>query len=389
MTGTVDRARTDWAALNERQQTYLRTIFEHDQAAEREQSQSTSRWGSRVPAVEWRRLLFVIEHIAADPTPIQVSLKEAGIHDPGAGSTLAALGRRELLVVYNATARLEFLGRIIAVPARKVELTPRGRAAARAGAGITVPKKVTGLYSQWTFETLAKLAAAEPAGGVWMERRVEGPRHLWPPRSEAIVNLSYRPVPLAEEFSADPDTGAEVPAVLGVRREPRARLTAAGLRHYTAHYACYRDLYSDLDWVPEPDVDDRPVHESLAAHRARRPRHLLSAPAFDVLLDLLDQDRMDTESLRRLQARWSWKPPADDPLRDFVPMVGKRAKVADELIGHADGPLVRLVPLVDARGQAFLNLATLTDAGREHYRARIEEYRHTFLDLDLPDPETE
>jgi hypothetical protein len=67
---------------------------------------------------------------------MQSVLRKQGEHDTGSGSTLAALRTRGLITVTRDHVRVPLLGM---VPRIRVRLTTLGRAAARAGKGITTP----------------------------------------------------------------------------------------------------------------------------------------------------------------------------------------------------------------------------------------------------------
>jgi hypothetical protein len=69
---------------------------------------------------------------------IQADLRRKGKHDPGAGSTLAVLERRGLVLVVHDEMFVPLVGM---VPRIRVRVTTAGRAAARAGRGTTAPTR--------------------------------------------------------------------------------------------------------------------------------------------------------------------------------------------------------------------------------------------------------
>ena len=123
-----------WESLNERQQVYLGDIMRDDRMTE------TEMWMRRVQrlpvprAAEWRKLPLALRAApaAVGYTRLQERLRQHGVHDPGAGQTVHALERRGLLVVTEDRVEHPAAGEVGRV---LVEITRRGRAAARAGLG--------------------------------------------------------------------------------------------------------------------------------------------------------------------------------------------------------------------------------------------------------------
>ncbi len=170
---------------------------------------------------------------------MQSTLKNAGIHDPGAGSSLAALERRGLLLVRHDMRYIPLLGNVSVV---QVRMTTSGRAAVRAGLGTAAPRKTPkGLLSSWLFKQFAKVAAAEPDGLVSY--------HLW---GEAHVYLG-----VGYHNGRNPSRG-----YIDQRRpspgavDSRWHLTDEGRAHLVEHLATYRQLYpgipTDTIDLPEP-----------------------------------------------------------------------------------------------------------------------------------------
>ena len=175
----------------------------------------------------------------ADETSIQSTLKDAGIHDPGAGSSLAALERRGLLLVRHDLRYLPVLGPVTVV---QVRMTTAGRAAVRAGLGTAAPRKTPkGLLSSWLFKQLAKVAAAEPDGLI--------SHHLW---GEAHVYLG-----VGYHNGRNPSRGYITQTRPGAGDvDWRWHLTDDGRAHLAEHLATYRQLYpgiaTDAINLPEP-----------------------------------------------------------------------------------------------------------------------------------------
>lgn len=82
-----------WAELNERQRTYLGTLYECDQATEEGRRQRAARghW-DRTPASKWRWQMY-----GPADSALYERLRAAGLVDPGTGSTWKALEDRKLV----------------------------------------------------------------------------------------------------------------------------------------------------------------------------------------------------------------------------------------------------------------------------------------------------
>ncbi|HEY1158402.1 MAG TPA: helix-turn-helix transcriptional regulator, partial [Arthrobacter sp.] len=138
-----------WEELTRRQRAYLVACFREDQQAERRADESRAAGRDPGRAAQWRRLPFTVR---ADPaftgyTRIQERLRAEGWHDAGAGATLHALARRNLLQVSEDEVEVFPLG---FVPRVVVEMTRAGRACARAGMGERPVGRAPGdLLSEW------------------------------------------------------------------------------------------------------------------------------------------------------------------------------------------------------------------------------------------------
>jgi transcriptional regulator with XRE-family HTH domain len=223
-----------WESLNERQQIYLGEIMRDDRMTE------TEMWMRRlqrlpVPrAAEWRRLPLAL---LAPPavvgyTRLQERLRRRGVHDPGAGQTVHALARRGLLVVTEDRVEHPAAGEVGRV---LVEITRRGRAAARAGLGEPrEPDPAPHLLSEWLWGVLARVAAAEPDG--LADDQLAG-------RSLFFIGVGYK-----GRAGGRPSRGLvdSVPVMApgGTHvAEYRWRLTQLGRRHVAEFHGAYRELY--------------------------------------------------------------------------------------------------------------------------------------------------
>jgi transcriptional regulator with XRE-family HTH domain len=223
-----------WESLNERQQVYLGEIMRDDRMTE------TEMWMRRVQrlpvprAAEWRKLPLALRAApaAVGYTRLQERLRQHGVHDPGAGQTVHALARRGLLVVTEDRVEHPAAGEVGRV---LVEITRRGRAAARAGLGEPrEPDPAPHLLSEWLWGVVARVAAAEPAG--LEDDQLAG-------RSLFFIGVGYR-----GRAGGQPSRGLvdSVPVMAPGEThvaEYRWRLTQLGRRHVTEFLGAYRELY--------------------------------------------------------------------------------------------------------------------------------------------------
>ncbi|MCK2245278.1 helix-turn-helix transcriptional regulator [Crossiella sp. S99.2] len=232
------RALATWEALNERQRTYLGEIMREDRMM------ATEMWMRRVQrltvqkAAQWRRLPLAVHAApsAVGYTRLQERLRRRGVHDPGAGSTVHALERRGLVAVSEDSVEHTAVGTVGRV---LVEITRRGRAAARAGLGEPRdPGPAAHLLSEWLWGVVVRVAAAGPAG--LEDDRLAG-------RSLFFIGVGYR-----GKAGGRPSRGLvdSVPlmAPCGTHvAEYRWRLTRLGRRHVAEYLDIYRELYSHIE----------------------------------------------------------------------------------------------------------------------------------------------
>jgi hypothetical protein len=232
--GHSQAALKTWESLNERQQVYLGEIMRDDRMTE------TEMWMRRVQrlpvprAAEWRKLPLALRAApaAVGYTRLQERLRQHGVHDPGAGQTVHALERRGLLVVTEDRVEHPAAGEVGRV---LVEITRRGRAAARAGVGEPrEPDPAPHLLSEWLWGVVARVAAAEPAG--LEDDQLAG-------RSLFFIGVGYR-----GQAGGRPSRGLvdSVPVMApgGTHvAEYRWRLTQLGRRHVAEFLGAYRELY--------------------------------------------------------------------------------------------------------------------------------------------------
>src|SRR5918911_3531564 len=83
-----------WQELNPRQSAYLQALYDVDKAEEADRRRAAAGGSfSRTPASEWRWMMY---GPVAPPSPLYQVLRDAGLVDPGTGSTWSALEVRGL-----------------------------------------------------------------------------------------------------------------------------------------------------------------------------------------------------------------------------------------------------------------------------------------------------
>lgn len=394
------KAATVWGELNERQRLYLSTIFRFDQDAEAEIRSRRAERLATPPAAEWRLVTYDIKlpRDVGGYSSVQHELREAGQHDSGSGSTLAALERRGLVEVEHDHVYIALLGKH--VPRVRVRLTTAGRAAARAGAGITGPTSTpAGLMARWSFAALARLYAAGDNG---LTTQTTWDKADQAPPWKTLLRLRDRKDGShIDEFSRhtrkegiNPLTGHEYTT----RTEYRVRLSPAGVRHYELHHACYRELYPDVEAV-EPRQKLDLAHADLAAHRAPPPRHLVRATDVPVLARLAELETAGGCYLRTtlIKAYEDGAWPVPDTVRALpsgllrweIKSLTRTEKSIDRLLAHRGGPLVEILEVDNVPRHRdkvpVLSLVVLTEHGRRHFAAHRDEYLRAYPDLTLPD----
>lgn len=221
-----------WTKLNARQQSYLKLIYQLDQETEREEKRGA--WaGQRKPAEVWR-WLFYGDVALNKASPLKQRLKTAQLVDPGTGSTLQALERRQLIECRGEVPELE------------IKLTLLGRKVARTGLGETLAKRASkGMLSELTWEALvlAYLSGDEGLKQEWGFRYAGIHFNTWDRlqghRDGALVEEVYHP-----EDSSSRSPGAN-----------RIHLTHRGLQFYRLQWENYQSVYPVIE-APPPDPSD-------------------------------------------------------------------------------------------------------------------------------------
>jgi hypothetical protein len=378
MAGASTVAGAAWERLNGRQRTYLGVILAHDQAAERAE-RSRGPYVPTRPADEWRWLYYGAKKplIRKSRSPMQRELEQAGQLDQGAGSTLAVLRRRNLVLLRET---LEQVGQF-RVPVLWVRLTPQGRAAARAGLQVaTAPRTPRGLLTRGLWGALTRFYPVGDDGLIdWVEvYDLDGsmiPRGRRAPSWNTLLWLDRRDEPLIEDFRMV-DRTRPWNDHHGATRYPshtRYRMTAAGRRHYEQHWACYAELYPDID-APAPAVA-ADAHRGLVDHKPPRvPTGLLRESLWRVLAMTVRTQQQGWPGLPRYQvekqarSKTAWERLTSWPGAALV-----------EEFQAPDPPAKRRY----GDGGVFW-WVRLTPAGEAHYRQHHATYQTLWPEVDAP-----
>ncbi|MGW3308206.1 hypothetical protein ACWDG9_16650 [Streptomyces sp. NPDC001073] len=216
----ASKAQATWDALNERQRVYMTVLYDVDQAIEADRAQDAAAgYYDDTPASVWRWIDVVTP--GSKLTAVQRGLAVHDVRDEGAGSTLQALQRYELIEVREEDVE-GARGKAKQVSAK---LTRSGRAAVRAGTKEPSRRR-QGELSQYAWERLVRLWKAGP-------RTVS----IW--GTNTLAALVERPDP----------PYAERDSPLG-----NYRITEAGREHYRTRWARYAELYPEVA-APNPNTE--------------------------------------------------------------------------------------------------------------------------------------
>jgi len=208
-----------WKALNPRQQFYLKTIYEEDQAREAAQraAGASGNW-NRIPASEWRTIDAY--HEPASPrdlvgiTDLQIRWHGAGHHDQGTGSTLKVLLERDLITTDMRGTRFGTMHQVL--------ITKQGRALMR---WVTKPR------ASRTAVPL-KERAAEVLGQLY---------------TASLGSKGYL------DWMRSPTIDRQLipPGLARARRPYGFEITEEGVAHLAGHHGAYAAAYPKLN-LPDP-----------------------------------------------------------------------------------------------------------------------------------------
>ncbi|WP_329368710.1 hypothetical protein OG896_24505 [Streptomyces sp. NBC_00669] len=244
----TSKARRAWDDLNQRQQTYLRILYDADQALEEEHHDQGARgqWSS-APARVWRRI-----DVNSYYSSVAGRLRTQGVYDSGLGSTLSALTDRALIQTGDDR------GSVCAW------MTRAGRAAVRSGLGIgPAADRPAWAMSEWMWRALVMVAETGteglPTSELWnaAHRYLVVDELMQGNRGYLDVTITYVQYKVRDHNGALYD-----PPHYGTRDDRHYHLTDAGRAHYVEHVAVYRELYPDIDAPDLPTNTPMPTEAS-------------------------------------------------------------------------------------------------------------------------------
>lgn len=226
---------TPWGDLNERQQAYLKAVYEIDQAKEeaRRSAAARGRW-SRTPASEWRWMPY-----NASGASLYDKLTRLNYVDPGTGSTFEALDSRGFIL-----RRWEDSA-IPGQPILFVQLTPKGRKMVRAAMDYQAPQKLpVGTLREWHWRALCR-AWVRGDQGMGYDQDLE----------DGFGYVSWNTCLRLRDYKVKGEDMALIREgrYNGFQREPFALvITDFGRQYYQQNWARYREMYPEVE-APEPE----------------------------------------------------------------------------------------------------------------------------------------
>lgn len=228
-----------WGDLNQRQQSYLRIIYEYDQAQERNEQLRAALDKRSRPADQWRWIEYADAY--AGHTRFKQRLIDEKLVDHGTGSTFEALRERELILVkYDVSIY--------------IRLTTKGRRLVRQALNIQGPTTLPpGTLREWHWKALVY---AYKAGERGIKEWPRGIGHMTVRRLEEYrVKGEDRPLIGWVEVPCEPYMRKRWPGDEGYLTTVRhvLRITPFGLQYYRENWQRYQGLYPGVD-APEPEV---------------------------------------------------------------------------------------------------------------------------------------
>jgi hypothetical protein len=233
-----------WAELNQRQQEYLKAIYEVDQEQEEYERGAWNRGGRPRPAREWRWMEYGTFYSIPSPLKMKIFLRD--LQDEGTGSTFDALERRGLITCKYTWERRN--GEQVEERLLMVQITKEGRKLVRAATGEQGKKALpAGTLREWHWKAMAMAWEGRPEGvmasGGWYGDYGRISWNTWlrlrDYKAGALVKEYHRSEPYSEARSRTLDTHW-------------IRLTSLGEEYYRENWSRYREIYPEVE-APEPE----------------------------------------------------------------------------------------------------------------------------------------
>jgi hypothetical protein len=240
-----------WDDLNERQQTYLKLIYENDQVQEQNEKWRAARTWHVQPASVWRWILYA--NTEYGHTPLKQAIKDAGYVDPGTGSTFKALEERGLILAESTRINPHRRSELIV----NVQITKAGRRLVRSA--LNIKGRVTlpvGTLREWHWKALCRAYVQGDEGFHSDAKLDDGFGYVsWNTclrLRDYIVKGKDRPLIKEKRYPCEPRQIA-----IGYFQdfEHRLCITDYGKQYYRENWQRYREMYPDVK-APEPEREE-------------------------------------------------------------------------------------------------------------------------------------
>jgi hypothetical protein len=244
-------------ALNDRQNTYLLTIFRLDQVREADQRRAWNRGQRVLPAAAWRWIAY-----NTSESLLRFALQQAKLVDEGTGSTFESLERRGLI---ECRYERDPMG----IPILLVKMTTKGRRLARSLTGEQRVRSLpTGTLRAWHWKALAVayLAGDEGVkqeysgsgryGGIgwntWL--RLRDYKHQG--TEQPLITEASTWVQVRRSVFTDRRRPHDYEERTGSEQEHQLSITPFGQRYYVEQWQRYRQLYPEVE-APAPTQESQ------------------------------------------------------------------------------------------------------------------------------------
>lgn len=234
-----------WTDLNERQQEYMKAIYETDQEQEEAERLRAAHYRRSRPADEWRWMTYA--DTERGYTPLKERIVDKKLNDPGTGSTFNALESRELILV-------RYEGYIGEYSIPSIRLTTKGRKLVRQAIGYQPQKKLpVGTLQEWHWKALAEAWKAGDEGIIpdsdGYYARIGW--NTWLRLRDYKVHGENKPLADEKGISITWHKSETIGIITSYSQEVRMVITEFGKEYYKEQWARYRELYPNVE-APEP-----------------------------------------------------------------------------------------------------------------------------------------
>jgi hypothetical protein len=234
--------------LNDRQKTYLLTIFRLEHLREADQRGAWNRGQRVLPAAAWRPIAY-----NTSESMLRLQLLEAHLVDEGTGSTFESLEQRGLIACrYERDA--------LGIPILLVQLTSKGRRLARSLTSEQRERSLpTGTLRQWHWKALVVAYQAGDEGvkqgyafsgrysgigwNTWL--RLLDSKHQG--KEQPLIREAYTWIQVQRMVFTGQPRPNDYEERTGSEQEHRLSITAFGQTFSVEHWQHYRQLYPEVE----------------------------------------------------------------------------------------------------------------------------------------------